>query len=83
MKWKTMPVSHKIATVISAVAVVLWLIHIISAVLVLGVLVGIGMMSKVNTARMGNLLSALCTVAAIADGWSYNAVYCQLCTKSI
>ena len=40
--------------------------YVISAVLVLGVLIGIGMMSKVKSARFGNLLSALCTVVAIA-----------------
>ena len=40
--------------------------YIISAVLVLGVLIGIGMMSKVKTARFGNALSAVCTAIAIA-----------------
>ena len=39
--------------------------YIISAVLVLGVLVGISMMSKVKTARAGNTLSAVCTALAI------------------
>ena len=29
MNWKTMPLSHKIATVISGIAVVLWLIPIL------------------------------------------------------
>ena len=27
MKWKNMPLSHKIATIISGLAVVVWLIH--------------------------------------------------------
>ncbi len=40
--------------------------YIISAVLVLGVLLGISMMSKVKTANKGNTLSAICTVIAIA-----------------
>ncbi len=40
--------------------------YIISAVLVLGVLIGISMMSKVKTANAGNTLSAVCTVFAIA-----------------
>ncbi len=40
--------------------------YIISAALVLGVLVGISMMSKVKTARAGNTISATCTVIAIA-----------------
>ncbi len=40
--------------------------YIISAVLVLGVLVGISMMSKVKSAYAGNTLSAICTVIAIA-----------------
>ncbi len=40
--------------------------YIISAVLVLGVLIGISMMSKVKTANAGNTLSAVCTVIAIA-----------------
>ena len=39
--------------------------YIISAVLVLGVLLGIGLMSKVATARLGNAVSAVCTVLAI------------------
>ena len=39
--------------------------YIISAVLVLGVLIGISMMSKVKTARAGNALSAVCTLLAI------------------
>ncbi len=40
--------------------------YIISAVLVLGVLLGISMMSKVKTANMGNALSAICTAVAMA-----------------
>ena len=40
--------------------------YIISGVLVLGVLIGISMMSKVKTARAGNTLSAICSVLAIA-----------------
>ena len=40
--------------------------YIISAVLVLGVLVGISMMSKVKTANFGNTLSAVCTLIAMA-----------------
>ncbi len=40
--------------------------YIISAVLVLGVLIGISMMSKVKTANAGNTLSAVCTVIAMA-----------------
>ena len=39
--------------------------YIISAVLSLGVLLGISMMSKVKTARLGNALSALCMLLAI------------------
>ena len=39
--------------------------YIICAVLTLGVLVGIALMSKVKTAVQGNLLSALCMAAAI------------------
>lgn len=39
--------------------------YIISAVLVLGVLVGISMMSKVKTANAGNSLSAICTGIAM------------------
>ncbi len=39
--------------------------YIISAVLVLGVLIGISMMSKVKTAGAGNTLSAICTAIAI------------------
>ena len=42
------------------------LYYIISAVLVLGVLVGISMMSKVKSANAGNTLSAVCTAIAIA-----------------
>ncbi|MGP1520578.1 MAG: NAD(P)(+) transhydrogenase (Re/Si-specific) subunit beta [Treponema sp.] len=40
--------------------------YVISAVLSLGVLIGISMMSKVKTARLGNALSALCMLIAIA-----------------
>ncbi len=40
--------------------------YIISAVLVLGVLIGISMMSKVKSANAGNTLSAVCTALAIA-----------------
>ena len=40
--------------------------YIISGILVLGVLVGISMMSKVKSARAGNTLSAVCSVLAIA-----------------
>ncbi len=40
--------------------------YIISAVLVLGVLIGISMMSKVKTANWGNTISAACTAVAIA-----------------
>jgi len=39
--------------------------YIISAVLILGVLVGISMMSKVKSANNGNTLSAVCTLIAI------------------
>ncbi len=39
--------------------------YIISAVLVLGVLLGISMMSKVKSANNGNTLSAVCTLIAI------------------
>ena len=39
--------------------------YIISAVLVLGVLLGISMMSKVKSANSGNTLSAICTLIAI------------------
>ena len=39
--------------------------YIISTVLVLGVLLGISMMSKVRSANNGNTLSAVCTLAAI------------------
>jgi len=39
--------------------------YIISAVLVLGVLIGISMMSKVSKANAGNTLSAVCTLIAI------------------
>ena len=39
--------------------------YIISAVLVLGVLLGISMMSKVKSANRGNTLSAICTLIAI------------------
>ena len=39
--------------------------YIISAVLVLGVLLGISMMSKVKSANSGNTLSAICTLFAI------------------
>ena len=39
--------------------------YIISAVLVLGVLLGISMMSKVKSANTGNTLSAICTLFAI------------------
>lgn len=41
------------------------LYYILCAVLTLGVLAGIAMMSKVSTASKGNLLSALCMFAAI------------------
>ncbi len=41
------------------------LYYIISAVLVLGVLIGISMMSKVKTAYKGNNLSVVCTAIAI------------------
>ena len=39
--------------------------YIISAVLVLGVLLGISMMSKVKSANKGNAVSAVCTLLAI------------------
>ncbi len=39
--------------------------YIIGGVLVLGILVGLSLMSKVKTARLGNALSAVCTVIAI------------------
>ncbi len=39
--------------------------YIISAILSLGVLLGISMMSKVKTARLGNALSAFCMLLAI------------------
>ena len=39
--------------------------YIISAVLILGVLIGISMMSKVKSANRGNTLSAVCTLIAI------------------
>ena len=39
--------------------------YVISAILSLGVLLGISMMSRVKTARLGNALSALCMLLAI------------------
>jgi len=42
-----------------------YIYYIISAVLSLGVLLGISMMSRVKTARLGNALSALCMLIAI------------------
>ncbi len=39
--------------------------YVISGVLVLGVLIGISLMSRASTARFGNALSAICTVIAI------------------
>ncbi|MGP1438944.1 MAG: NAD(P)(+) transhydrogenase (Re/Si-specific) subunit beta, partial [Treponema sp.] len=39
--------------------------YIISAILSLGVLLGISLMSRVKTARLGNVLSALCMLLAI------------------
>lgn len=44
----------------------LYLYYIISAILSVGVLLGISMMSRVQTARFGNALSALCMLIAIA-----------------
>ena len=41
------------------------LYYVISAVLSLGVLLGISMMSRVKSARLGNALSALCMLLAI------------------
>ncbi|HHW48556.1 MAG TPA: NAD(P)(+) transhydrogenase (Re/Si-specific) subunit beta, partial [Clostridiaceae bacterium] len=41
------------------------LYYIISGILVLGILYGINLMSKVGTARLGNYLSAVCTALAI------------------
>jgi len=42
------------------------LYYIISAILSLGVLIGISMMSRVKSAKWGNALSALCMLTAIA-----------------
>ena len=42
-----------------------YIYYIISAVLSLGVLLGISLMSRVKTARLGNALSALCMLIAI------------------
>ena len=42
-----------------------YLYYLISAVLSIGVLLGISMMSRVKTARLGNALSALCMLLAI------------------
>ena len=39
--------------------------YIISGIIVLGVLIGISMMSKVKAANSGNTLSAICTLFAI------------------
>ena len=39
--------------------------YIIGGVLVLGILIGLSLMSRVRTARAGNALSAACTLAAI------------------
>ena len=39
--------------------------YIIGGILVLGVLIGISLMSRASTARIGNALSAVCTAAAI------------------
>ena len=40
--------------------------YIISGIIVLGVLIGISMMSKVKVANAGNTLSAICTLFAVA-----------------
>ncbi|MBR6413399.1 MAG: NAD(P)(+) transhydrogenase (Re/Si-specific) subunit beta, partial [Oscillospiraceae bacterium] len=48
--------------------------YIITAVMVLGVLIGISMMSKVKTARYGNALSALCSIIAILVTMNQNEV---------
>ena len=47
---------------------------ILTSVLVLGVLAGISMMSKVKTARIGNALSALCSALAILIALYRNGV---------
>ena len=47
---------------------------IITAVMVLGVLIGISMMSKVKTARYGNALSAFCSIIAILVTMNQNEV---------
>ena len=47
---------------------------VITALMVLGVLVGISMMSRVKTARAGNALSALCSVIAILVTMNQNAI---------
>ena len=47
---------------------------VITALMVLGVLIGISMMSKVKTARWGNALSALCSVIAILVTMNQNAI---------
>ena len=48
--------------------------YIITAVMVLGVLIGISMMSKVKTARLGNALSAFCSVIAILVTMNQNEI---------
>ena len=47
---------------------------VLTAILVLGVLAGISMMSRVKTARIGNALSALCSVLAILIALYQNGV---------
>lgn len=39
--------------------------YVIGGILVLGILIGISLMSRVDTARLGNGISAICTVLAI------------------
>jgi len=50
------------------------LYYVLSGVLVLGVLVGIWLMSRIRTAVLGNLLSALCMAAAIVLTLTVNGI---------
>ena len=52
--------------------------YIISGVLVLGVLVGLCLMSKPKTARAGNAISAVSAVAAIAAAMIVNRFFILL-----
>ena len=55
------------------------LYFLISAILSIGVLVGISMMSRVKTARLGNALSALCMLIAIVTVFvHYNIISASL-----